>query len=68
MINTYQKYGRKKNKVQIVTYIDGPFFAEKEGLSMKEQQENLRQIQWLLNASYSPQYGLDKFKELLEQR
>ena len=42
MTNTYQKYGRKKNKVQIVTYIDGPFFAEKEGLSMKEQQENLR--------------------------
>lgn len=42
MTNTYQKYGRKKNKVQIVTYIDGPFFAEKDGLSMKEQQENLR--------------------------
>ncbi len=36
--NTYQK---RKNKVQIVTYIDGPFFANKR-LNFKEQQKDLR--------------------------
>ena len=37
--NTYQKYG--KNKIKIVTYIDGPFFPNKE-LTKKEQQKELR--------------------------
>ena len=39
--NTYQKYGKKKNKIQIVTYIDGPFFAD-ETLSNKEAKMKLR--------------------------
>ena len=37
--NTYQKYG--KNKIQIVTYVDGPFFTD-ETLPAKEAQEKLR--------------------------
>ena len=37
--NTYQKRG--KGKVKIVSYIDGPFFANKE-LTKKEQQKDLR--------------------------
>lgn len=37
--NTYQRLG--KDKIQIVSYIDGPFFPE-EGLLPKEQQQNLR--------------------------
>ena len=41
MTNTYQSYGKNKDKVKIVSYIDGPFFPDKN-LSMKEQQENLR--------------------------
>lgn len=41
MTNTYQSYGKNKDKVKIVSYIDGPFFPD-EGLSIKEQQENLR--------------------------
>lgn len=41
MTNTYQAYGRKSNKVRIVTYIDGPFWI-KSGLSVKEQKEDLR--------------------------
>ena len=40
MTNTYQKYG--KNKVQIVTYIDGPFFVNKDLENKKEMQEDLR--------------------------
>ena len=41
MTNTYQSYGKNKNKVKIVSYIDGPFFPD-QGLSLKEQQEDLR--------------------------
>ena len=37
--NTYQKYS--KDKVKIVSYIDGPFYPD-EGLNVKEKQENLR--------------------------
>ena len=39
--NTYQSYGRKHNKVQIVSYIDGPFYPN-HYLSKKEQQKDLR--------------------------
>lgn len=41
MTNTYQSYGKNKDRVKIVSYIDGPFFSD-EGLNFKEQQENLR--------------------------
>ena len=37
--NTYQKYG--KNSFRVVSYIDGPFFADKD-LNYKEQRKNLR--------------------------
>lgn len=37
--NTYQAY--KKNKLRMVTYIDGPFFADTT-LNKKEQQRDLR--------------------------
>ena len=39
MTNTYQKY--RKNKIRMVTYIDGPFFQNKE-LNMQEQKQDLR--------------------------
>lgn len=39
--NTYQSYEKNNDKVKIVSYIDGPFFPD-EGLTLKEQQENLR--------------------------
>lgn len=41
MTNTYQSYGKKNNKIKIVTYIDGPFFFNQE-LTPKQRQENLR--------------------------
>lgn len=41
MTNTYQSYGKNNDKVKIVTYIDGPFFSNKD-LSKKEQQQDLR--------------------------
>ena len=41
MTNTYQSYGKKNDKIKIVTYIDGPFYPNKE-LTLKEQQQDLR--------------------------
>ena len=38
MTNTYQKY---KGKFRIVTYIDGPFFAD-DNLGLKDAKQNLR--------------------------
>ena len=39
--NTYQSYGKNNKKIIIVSYIDGPFFPNKE-LTLKEQQKELR--------------------------
>lgn len=41
MTNTYQSYGKNNDKIKIVTYIDGPFFPNKD-LSIKEQKQDLR--------------------------
>lgn len=41
MTNTYQRYGKKNNRVKIITYIDGPFFPN-ETLTKKEQRQDLR--------------------------
>lgn len=40
--NTYQSYGKKNDKVRIVTYVDGPFFPDDGCKTMKEKQQNLR--------------------------
>lgn len=39
--NTYQSYGKNNKKIRIVSYIDGPFYPNKE-LTLKEQQKELR--------------------------
>ncbi len=39
--NTYQSYGKNKDKIKIVSYIDGPFYVNKEK-SKKEQKQELR--------------------------
>ena len=41
MTNTYQKYGKNNDKIKIVTYIDGPFFPNRD-LAPKQMQEDLR--------------------------
>lgn len=40
--NTYQRHGRNGNKVQIISYIDGPFYVDDSLQSGKEQKEDLR--------------------------
>ena len=39
--NTYQKVGKNEDKIRIVSYIDGPFYSNKE-LNKKDQQRELR--------------------------
>ena len=39
--NTYQSYGKNNKKIRIVSYIDWPFYPNKE-LTLKEQQKELR--------------------------
>ena len=41
MTNTYQSYGKSHNKTKIVTYIDGPFFPNKNS-PKNEQKQDLR--------------------------
>lgn len=41
MTNTYQSYGKNNDKIQIVTYIDGPFFPNKS-LQPQQQKQDLR--------------------------
>ena len=41
MTNTYQMRGKNKDKIQIITYIDGPFFPD-EKLSIKTRKQDLR--------------------------
>ena len=42
LTNTYQKYGKNGDKIRIVSYIDGPFYGNKQLGSLKEQKEDLR--------------------------
>ncbi len=37
--NTYQKCGRKNNKIKIVSYIDGPFYADSNLPKVKQKKE-----------------------------
>ena len=41
MTNTYQSYGKNNDKIKIITYIDGPFFPNKN-LPKNEQKQDLR--------------------------
>lgn len=59
LTNTYQKY--KKNKIQIVSYIDGPFFSD-DGLSLKEKTQNLRNKAYRAMVERSKQNNIEHIK------
>ena len=40
--NTYQKYKGREDEVQIVSYLDGPFFPDEKIENLKERQKDLR--------------------------
>ncbi len=41
LTNTYQSYGKNNDKVKIVSYIDGPFYANKD-LNVSQRKQDLR--------------------------
>lgn len=40
--NTYQKRGKNGDKVRIVSYVDGPFYADENLVTVKQKKEDLR--------------------------
>ena len=64
LTNTYHKRGRKGNKVKILTYIDGPFFAD-ENLKAKEAQQKLRDqvYQCMVERSKTSDYEYIKYRK-----
>lgn len=40
--NTYHKRGKKGNKVRIISYVDGPFYADTSLATSKQQKDDLR--------------------------
>lgn len=40
--NVYKKYGKDQNGVQIISYLDGPFYAKESLKTIKEKQKDLR--------------------------
>ncbi len=59
--NTYQSYGKNNNKIQIVSYIDGPFIADK-ALPIKEQKEDLRNRVYKCMAERSKNSNIEYIK------
>ena len=65
MTNTYQRAGNKE-KAKIVTYIDGPFYANKE-LSAKDQKQDLRNRVYNTMCERSKNSNIEIIKYLPEE-
>ena len=63
--NTYQK--GKKDKIKIVTYIDGPFFADKN-LSIQEQKKDLRNQIYNCMGEQSKKSNVEYIKYIKEEQ
>lgn len=61
MTNTYQKRGRKKDKIKMVTYIDGPFYQNRS-LSPQDQKKELRDIVYNCMVERSQKSNIDKIR------
>ena len=61
--NTYHGRGRNGGKVKIITYIDGPFFAD-ETLNPKEARQKLRDqvYQCMVERSKSSDYEYIEYR------
>ena len=65
----YNKYisKREKNKIKIVTYIDGPFFADKN-LSIQEQKKDLRNQIYNCMVEQSKKSNVEYIKYIKEKQ
>ena len=62
--NTYQK--RKNNKIQIVSYIDGPFYPDNK-LSLKENEKKLRDMAYNNMTKRSKNSNIEKIKYIKKE-
>lgn len=67
MTNTYQSYGKNNDKIKIVTYIDGPFFPNKD-LSKNEQKQDLRNQVYEKMVERSKNSNIEYIKYVREAR
>ncbi len=65
--NTYQKRGKKGDRVRIVSYIDGPFFINESLGSIKEQKEDLRNrvYECMVNRSKNSNIEVIEYKKII---
>lgn len=63
LTNTYHRRGRDGEKVKIISYIDGPFFAD-ENLNPREAKQKLRDqvYQCMVERSKSSDYGYIEYR------
>lgn len=66
MTNTYQAYGKNKDKIKIITYIDGPFFVDKS-LNKKQAQKDLRNKVYNCMAERSKNSNIEYIKYIKEE-
>ena len=66
MTNTYIRRG-KTNKVNIVTYIDGPFFPDKNLTNKQEKKENLRNKVYEQMVKRSKNSNIEQVKYILKK-
>lgn len=64
--NTYQSYGKNNDKIKIVSYIDGPFFAN-ENLSKKDRQRDLRNRVYNQMVERSKNSNIEKIKYIKQK-
>ncbi len=64
LTNTYRRRGRRGERVQIVTYIDGPFFPD-PALKPRQRQQELRDrvYQCMVERSRNSTYELIEYRE-----
>lgn len=66
MTNTYQAYGKNKDKIKIITYIDGPFFVDKS-LNKKQAQKDLRNKVYNCMTERSKNSNIEYIKYIKEE-
>lgn len=64
--NTYQSYGKNKDKIKIVSYIDGPFYTDKN-LLLKERQQDLRDRVYNCMVERSKNSNIEHIKYIKKQ-
>ena len=66
--NTYQSYGKNKDKIQIIMYIDGPFFPDENINKTNDKKENLRNKVYNQMIQRSENSNIDVIKYIKKEK